>query len=127
MAVVKKKKISPDAASAKAQIEAEQKLADYAKKMRSHGNRARKILAKQDLKTREAAEEIISALSQMSDPSGTATISTSYGDVTLAVQQEVFEDGWAWVTVRLLESAHEWDIRVANFKPIKISKKAGAR
>lgn len=117
MSVAKKKRV-------RAESEAKRLLDEYCNEMRQRGVWARKIYKAQDEKTQEAIRETVEILSAMADRSGKAKINTQHGQVMLDVDQSVFEDGWIWVAVRLFLSAYEWDIRIANFKPLRKKKAA---
>jgi hypothetical protein len=119
MAAVKKKVVKK-AIRFPAQLEAERKFADYVDEMEKRGRWASKIFRAQDEKTQNAIQDMIDVISSMADPKRTATVKLDNGDsILLDVPDEVFENGWLWVAVRLCVAAHEWDIRVANFKPIR--------
>lgn len=68
-------------------------------KSKLKSNRAELVYRAQDEETRRAIDEMIEAMSQMADSSAEAQ--------------------WLPLAIRLCEGAYEWDIRVANFKPVR--------
>lgn len=125
---VKKKVATKSSAQGAGQRQAERRLAAYAAEMKSRGDWARKILRAQDQNTQNAVQDMIDAISKMADEDREARVTLNNGEVvTLRADDEIFEDGWLWVALRLCNVAYEWDIRVANFKPVRKIKKAGVR
>jgi hypothetical protein len=111
--IVKKKRIHSTA-------KAERKLAAHTKLMAERAIWARRILKAQDQKTRDAVDEMIEAMSAMAGDTSIAKVKYDNGGyVTLKVDPQIYEDAWVWIAVRLLAVAHEWDIQVANFKPVR--------
>jgi hypothetical protein len=121
VAVAKTKKSTPVkyAKRTSAEREAQHRLQEYVEAMAQRGAWARKIFDAQDARTQEAMRRLMDILSDMSDQSGYAKITTSSGwIISLPVDQSVYENGWRWIAVRLMNAAYEWDIQVANFHPI---------
>jgi endo-1,4-beta-D-glucanase Y len=104
------------------QAVAERKLAEFEAEFEKRGSWARKIYKAQDVKTKTAIDEIITALAAMADPERKLRVEFEREEIHLSVSEDVYENAWLWVAVRLCIVAHEWDIRVANFKPIRKGK-----